>query len=147
MKQHFNSKFSIKVEEEICKLYQEGVHNSSKVLSKRFNCNWGTVINILKRHKVKVRNNKESQIRLRLGDKHPNFKGGNISKEGYHRIYADSFGKRRLINEHTHIMQQKMGRPLNPNEVVHHRNGNKLDNRIDNLELMTRKEHIIHHFH
>lgn len=147
MKQHFNAKFSIKIEKEICKLYQDGVHNGSVVLSKRFNCHWGTIINVLRKHGVRIRTNKESQTRLRLDKKHPSYKGGNISPEGYKRIYADSFGKRRLVNEHTHIMEQKIGRRLTNQEIVHHINGKKLDNRLENLELMTRKAHAIHHLH
>jgi hypothetical protein len=58
---------------------------------------------------------------------------------------VDERGYRRFVNSghyvHRWVMEKELKRKLLRNEIVHHKNGNKLDNRPENLEVMTRKEH------
>lgn len=42
-------------------------------------------------------------------------------------------------------LEQKLGRPLSPSDVVHHRNENKHDNRLRNLKVVARDHHTAHH--
>ena len=47
--------------------------------------------------------------------------------------------------EHHYVMEKHIGRYLNNDEVVHHINHIRSDNRIENLQLMTFKEHAALH--
>lgn len=53
--------------------------------------------------------------------------------------YKNTYGGR--IREHIYIVQEKMGRQLEKNEVIHHIDGDKKNNNIDNLDLCTVSEH------
>ena len=78
----------------------------------------------------------------RYGDPHMTLiraKGeGTINTNGYRMIYKPNdpyANKNGSVLEHRWVMAQHLGRPLLPSETVHHINGDKQDNRLENLEL------------
>ncbi|WP_251182772.1 HNH endonuclease signature motif containing protein [Anaerocaecibacter muris] len=72
-----------------------------------------------------------------------------VTKEGYVQKYKPSSPEARddgYVAVHRDVASRKIGQPLRSNEVVHHRDGNKRNNRASNLQVMTRKQHWkIHH--
>lgn len=74
---------------------------------------------------------RSGKVRVRRGADHPGWKGGRIEHEGYVRIRVDG----RYPFEHVVVMEEWLGRKLTPDETVHHRNGDRADNRIGNLQL------------
>ena len=53
--------------------------------------------------------------------------------------------KGRKILAHRAVMEEHVGRRLRCDELVHHKNGNTWDNRIENLGIVTAKQHAMHH--
>ena len=81
------------------------------------------------------------------GSLNSSWKGGrSVSSHGYIRVRHESATNNDgVIFEHRLVMEEYMGRKLHANEVVHHINGIKTDNRAENLKLMTLAEHTSAH--
>ena len=77
------------------------------------------------------------------GSKNPKWIGGRRFFQGYYMIYSPSHPNacKNYVLEHRLVMEKHLGRILNSNEVVHHINHIKSDNRLVNLQLMSRKKH------
>lgn len=90
--------------------------------------------------------NHDNRRAFKKGEQNPVWKGGRmINDRGYILLRkADHpFAHSGYVLEHRFVMEQKIGRILQPWEDVHHINGDKKDNRIENLELLTHRQHAI----
>lgn len=82
--------------------------------------------------------------KLRTGDKNPMSRPEVRKKVGdVQRDRGEGKSYRKLNNRHEHrvVAEQKIGRPLRKDEVVHHIDGNKRNNSSDNLMICSRAEH------
>ena len=62
-------------------------------------------------------------------------------ENGYLVRYEQGYNKKGNVKVHRQVMEEYLGRRLKPSEVVHHKDGNKLNNDISNLEVMSRGDH------
>ena len=86
----------------------------------------------------------KAKFKLRNGEKHGGWKGGRYKhSKGYIYVYQPShpYATDGYVFEHRLVMEKYLGRYLLAIEDVHHINGIKNDNRIENLELMTHGQH------
>ena len=90
----------------------------------------------------------------RSGPKHPDWKGGrSLDPDGYVLLYLPTHPHARqrgasppaYVLEHRVVMEKHLGRLLDRAEVVHHKNGDRSDNRVANLELFAKNsDHLKH---
>lgn len=91
------------------------------------------------------------KTRSYYGATNPRWKGGRYTatETGYVFIKMPQHpnaDKRGYVREHHLIMSNYIGRPIAPDEVVHHLNGIGSDNRIENLQILKRsRHHSLHH--
>lgn len=111
--------------DELCQLYLHGW--SSLKLANYYRISKPSILRRLRFAGIERRD-----VRIR-GPMHPNWITGKIiDKNGYVKVNVGG-GKR--VFEHKLIMEQHLLRKLIRKEEIHHTNGNKQDNRIENLEL------------
>lgn len=123
---------------------------SDGIYRKRFG-SWG---NALKIAGIKIKKPtispqcRAATIAAHKGKRSCSWKGGKIKDAfGYVLIWMPSHPNAKIgrgkgyVYEHRLVMSHHLGRPLDKLEFVHHRNGIKDDNRIENLELLTKKVH------
>lgn len=73
--------------------------------------------------------------------------GCGITTDGYVWINVRGISYNNQIKLHRYIMQVHLGRSLRSDEIVHHKDGNKLNNALENLEITTISEHNRKHGH
>jgi HNH endonuclease len=83
------------------------------------------------RHRRKYRSRRTKEI------------SGRATTNGYVRWTFSGYPS---IAEHRVLMEQHIGRELLPTEFVHHRNENRSDNRVENLEIMSLSQHSRLHY-
>lgn len=82
------------------------------------------------------------------GAKNPNWKGGRTKHaKGYVYAYAPRHPRQHngYVLEHILVAEQKIGRYLKPEEIVHHEDEVKDNNDPGNIKVLTRGEHTRYH--
>jgi hypothetical protein len=139
-------------------------HKPLRQIAEEVGCSYSAVVYASRRFNIKVphRNkhrfaDKSEAIKKslkkrfpdgRYGEKSSNWKGGKRKVQGYTRLYMPGhhLAIQGAVFEHRLVAENTLGRRLKKDEVVHHINGIKDDNRPENLQVLKRGEHVKHHY-
>jgi len=143
--------------EELYKLYWEKEYSLEEI-RKMFNCGRETIRNKFKKFGIKTRSRAEAASTKRfqkkcsarnIGRNNPHWKGG-IIQNPYGYVYikkpehprATKYG---YVKRSYLVAEETLGRYLYANEITHHKNGIRNDDRPENIKVITRGEHTSFH--
>jgi len=131
-------------EEDRCKIRQmiEVDHLQQWKVAKVIGVHLGTIEKTCKHMNLKTQ-----RTGPRNGPGHPKWRGGRTKSKGYWHVYVPDhpYPNRgaHYVLEHRLLMEQKLGRYLLPSEVVHHIDGNRENNSLENLIVFqTNAQHL-----
>ena len=140
------SKSKPELKQTVWELYQSGL--SAGAIAKRLGLSRSGVNWHLRGRKLRSKKAAWSELisrgySFKKGPANPQWKAGKWHHpSGY--VYIQ--GPRGPVLEHRVLMERKLGRKLSADEQVHHVNGVRNDNRLENLELIDRDEHTRLHW-
>jgi hypothetical protein len=137
--------------EEAAALYASG--KSTTEIAEIFGTHSGNVYRILKSCGVPIRSKSEAvknafssgRLTVNRGAANPSWRGGRVRHSaGYVLVRCPEHPRadpKGYVYQHILVAEEELGRPLGDDEVVHHVNGRKDDNRPCNLRMMTQTAH------
>lgn len=131
--------------DDVVRMYESGM--TQVEIGSELGVSQKVVWRFMKNHGIEART---SAKRNQYGANNSFWKGGTVVDDaGYVLVKQDGHPRAKkhggYVREHILVMESIIGRHLEPDEVVHHINGIKNDNRPENLMVMTKAEHTAHH--